>query len=172
MVALSSLARVFGECSTIHYPPELFFFFFKLELPHIISTLYARIRPQWLIELRQLWRNVPWQVAFELVSWGVPTLCLNSGIVSPLRLRWVKDACVFKCNLSPALLKEWPGSFTCHCGNTGVERTPNKSQRTKLTLEKKILRRSGLEFELAIFRPRVRRYYQQAIPAPIHIAYT
>ena len=31
------------------------------------------------------------------------------------------------------------GPFTCHCGHTGVERTPNKSQHTKLTLEKKIL---------------------------------
>ena len=28
--------------------------------------------------------------------------------------------------------------ITCHCGNTGVERTPNKSQHTKLTLETKI----------------------------------
>ena len=27
----------------------------------------------------------------------------------------------------------------CHCGSTGVERTPNKSKHTKLTLEKKIL---------------------------------
>ena len=26
-----------------------------------------------------------------------------------------------------------------HCGNTGMERTPHKSQHTKLTLEKKIL---------------------------------
>ena len=26
----------------------------------------------------------------------------------------------------------------CHCGNTGVEHTPNKSQHTKLTLEKKV----------------------------------
>ena len=34
-------------------------------------------------------------------------------------------------------MEEWPGSFTCHCGNTGVERTPNKSHHTKLTLEKK-----------------------------------
>ena len=28
--------------------------------------------------------------------------------------------CVFSCNLPPALLAEWPGSFTCYCGNTGV----------------------------------------------------
>ena len=35
-------------------------------------------------------------------------------------------AYVFSCNLSPALLAEWQGSFTCSCccGNTGVERTP------------------------------------------------
>ena len=39
---------------------------------------------------------------------------------------------VFRCNLPSALFAEWPGSFTCHCGNTGV-------QHTKLTLEKKIL---------------------------------
>ena len=30
----------------------------------------------------------------------------------------------FSCNLPPALLAEWPGSFTCYCGNTGVERIP------------------------------------------------
>ena len=36
----------------------------------------------------------------------VPTLCLDSGIVSPIRLRWVNGACVFGCNLSPALFKE------------------------------------------------------------------
>ena len=26
---------------------------------------------------------------------------------------------MFRCNLPPALLAEWPGSFTCHCGNKG-----------------------------------------------------
>ena len=30
----------------------------------------------------------------------------------------------FSCNLPPALLAEWPGSFTCYCSNTGVERIP------------------------------------------------
>ena len=34
------------------------------------------------------------------------------------------SACVFSCNLPPALLAEWPGSFTCYCGNTGVEWIP------------------------------------------------
>ena len=63
-----------------------------------------------------------------------------NGIVSPLRLRWAKDVHAFRCNLPLALLAELPGSFTCHYGNTGVGRTPNMSQHTKLTLEKKIFR--------------------------------
>ena len=53
----------------------------------------------------------------------VPTLCQHSGIVSPLRLRWVNGACVFRCTLPPALLAKCSGPFTCHCGNAGLERT-------------------------------------------------
>ena len=41
--------------------------------------------------------------------------------------------------------------------------TPNKSQHTKLILEKKILPPPLPGFELATFRSRVRRLYQQAI---------
>ena len=33
---------------------------------------------------------------------------------------------MFNCNLPPALLAERPGSFTCYCGNTGVERIPKE----------------------------------------------
>ena len=72
--------------------------------------------------------------------------------------------CVFRCNLPLAPLEKWPGSFTCHCGNTGVKRTPNKSQHTKLTLDKKILPPLLSGFELPTFRSRVRRSDQQAIP--------
>ena len=39
----------------------------------------------------------------------------------------------------------------CHCGNTGLERTPNKSQHTKLTLEAKILPPLLPGFELTSF---------------------
>ena len=43
--------------------------------------------------------------------------------------------CVFSCNLPPAPLAECrPGSFTCYCGNTGVERIP-KQEYCKVTLE-------------------------------------
>ena len=38
-----------------------------------------------------------------------------------------QDACMFSCNLPPALLAEWPGSFTCYCGNTGREATTNNA---------------------------------------------
>ena len=69
----------------------------------------------------------------------VPTVCLNS-MVSPLRLRWVKSVCVFRCNSPPVFFFFynfwWPGSFTCHCGNTRVERTLNKSQHRLFILEK------------------------------------
>ena len=44
--------------------------------------------------------------------------------------------------------------------------TSNKSQHTKLTLEKKIHPPLLPGFELATFRSRVRRSKQQAIPAP------
>ena len=32
----------------------------------------------------------------------------------------------FSCNLPPALLAQWPGSFTCCHGNTGMERIPKQ----------------------------------------------
>ena len=52
-----------------------------------------------------------------------------------------------------------------------MERTPNKSQHTKWTLEKRILPPLLPGLELATFRSRVRRSNQQAIPAPsLHIA--
>ena len=52
--------------------------------------------------------------------------------------------------------------FTCHCSSMGMERTLNKSQHTKLTLEKKILPPLLPGFKLAAFRSQVRRSNQQA----------
>ena len=102
--------------------------------------------------------------ACELVSSysQVPTLCLDSGIVSPLWFCWFKGVCMFKHNLPPALLAKWPGSFMCHCGNKGVEWTPSKSQHTKLTQKKKILPPLLLEFKLATFWIWVQCSHQQA----------
>ena len=53
-----------------------------------------------------------------------------TATVSPLQLHWVKGVCVFRCNLPPALLAQWPRSFTCHCVDMGLEQTLNKSQHT------------------------------------------
>ena len=61
-----------------------------------------------------------------------PMLCLDSSIVSPLWLHWAKGARMYRCNLPPAFLVEWPGSFMCHCSNTGMERTPNKESAHKV----------------------------------------
>ena len=36
----------------------------------------------------------------------------------------MQGACVFNCNLPPALWAEWQGSFTCYCSNTGAEQIP------------------------------------------------
>ena len=116
VVAFSSLARI--PKSVLPLIPCLCFFFFFFffwnggQKTYTNSTLHARISPQWLTKLKRLWPNVYWQVACELVSGKVHTICLDSGTVSPLRLDWVKGVCVFRCNLPSALLEEWPGSFT------------------------------------------------------------
>ena len=78
-----------------------------------------------------------------------------------------QGACVFRCNLSFALLAERPGYFACNFGNTGLNVYRNKSQHgRKLTLEKKILSPflPGLESET--FRSQVRHSTTQlSIPA-------
>ena len=87
-------------------------------------TFYARISPKWPSKLR------------------------TAVTISPLQLHWVKGACMFRCNLPPAHVVEWPWSFSCHCDNTGVERALNKSQSTKSTLQKKFSRHSCQDLNL------------------------
>ena len=84
----------------------------------------------------------------------------------------VEGWCVFRCNLPPALLEELPGSFTCHCGNTGVERTQNKNQHTKLSLEKKILPPLLPGFELATYRSRVRLSSNKLSRLPLDLVHS
>ena len=40
-------------------------------------------------------------------------LCTSYNHATSCKTTYV---CVFRCNLPPALLAEWPGSFTCCCG--------------------------------------------------------
>ena len=65
----SSLARILAECLTIHSLPVQFKKKkkkLKWRLTHANFTLYARISPQWLSDLR-LWPNAPYKLR-ELVS--------------------------------------------------------------------------------------------------------
>ena len=98
----------------------------------------------------------------------VATLCLDS-IVSPLQLHWVKGVWIIRCNLPPALLAEWPGSFKCHCSSTEVGQTLNKSLHTKRTLRRKnlLLLLPGLELATWVRLT----LYQKAIPAPLRTMY-
>ena len=89
---------------------------------------------------------------FQIASHTMP----GQQHTQPSLFHWVKGACVYRCNLPPALLAEWPGSFTCHCGNTGMEQTLNKSQHLRLTLKKKILSPLLPGLELSTFRSWVR----------------
>ncbi len=50
---------------------------------------------------------------------------------------------MFSCNLPPALLAEWPGFFTCYCGNTGVERIPKWVSTESRPWRRKFSRRSS-----------------------------
>ena len=76
---------------------------------------------------------------------------------------------MFSCNLLPALLAGWPGSFTATAVTRGWNGYRNKSQHRKLTLEKNILPPPQQGFEPATFRSRVRRSNHWAIPAPRYI---
>ena len=167
ITALSSLATIFGEGFTIHFLPTYFFFFWSGV--QLARTPVPILRPGSIhsgsASLDDCGLVFPDEFRMNSFSWQVPTLCLDIIIVSPLRLRWVKGVCVFRCNLPPALLEEWRGSFACRCGNTGVERTQNKGQHTELTLEKKMLLPFLPRLELAAFHSRVWRSYQQAIQA-------
>ena len=117
-----------------------FFFFFESgdQLVPTSSTLSARIIPKWLSKLRWLWISLPWPIACKLVSpigsHTIPGQHNQPTLTSP------GQGCkrvMFKCNLPPALLAEWPGSFMWQSCNSGMEQTLNKSQQRKLILRRK-----------------------------------
>ena len=82
----------------------------------------------------------------------------------PLWFCWVKGICPFICKLPPALLAEWLGSCSCHCSNTELEWTLNRSQHRKLTLEKKILPPLLLRFKLTTFLSQVQHSTNKLSP--------
>ena len=137
VVASSSLAKIMGECLTTHSLPSLFVLL-KWRLAHVHqfhslgqdkSTVAQRAETT---VAKCSLTSCMW-VCFRIGSHIMPGQQHSQPSWTSL------GVCMFRCYLPPALLAEWPGSLPCHRGNTVVEQTLNKSQHTKLTLEKKIL---------------------------------
>ena len=71
-------------------------------------------------------KALAWRVSHETAAISAQILCTpyNHAPRHFMQSHIRKALCVFSCNLPPALLAKWPGSFTCYCSNTGVERIP------------------------------------------------
>ena len=115
MMAFSSLAKTLGEGLKSRCPPADFFFFFRSEdqLMHTSFTCLDQDPSTVAQRAEMIVAACSLTSCVSSFPWHVSTLCLDS-IVSPLRLRWVNGVCLFRYNPPPALLPEWPGSFTCY----------------------------------------------------------
>lgn len=136
------------------------------------------ISPQWLSDLRRLWTSVPRRVAWKLVSLIAPYTMPGQGSQPKSDIVGFK---VYACLVVTCHLHFWQNDcgsssffcfvlflflFTCHCGDTGVDRTLNKSQHRKLTRENKILLVAparGRTYNLSITSPAL---YQLRHPEP------
>ena len=127
VVAFSSPTRIWGKIFVALIPAcalFIYLFIFKWRLARAHKFHY-------------LSQYIAQRAKKTVAKRNIKSCVFPDSIVSPLQLRLVKAVWVLRRNLSPALSEEWLGSFTCHCGNTGLERTPNKSRHRKLTPEKK-----------------------------------
>ena len=90
LLAISWCARILGECLTIYSLRA--FFFFLMEISS--CTLMPLFRPgsfhSGSASRDDCNRVFPDELRVSSVPDSFPTLCLDSVIVSPLRLRWVK----------------------------------------------------------------------------------
>ena len=69
----------------------------------------------------------------------VHCITMHQFTVSLYSMPHTWGACVFRCNLPPAFLEECLVSFTCHCGNTGVEQIPKHESAQKVVPGVKML---------------------------------
>ena len=153
MVAFSSLARIWGECLTIHSLPALWK---KKEVEISSQTLNPLFMPGLIHSGSVILDDCGGVFCDELHASSFPDRIPYFAWTAA----WWAHSDFFGSRVYACLgvtrhlnfWPEWPESFTCHCGNTGVEWTPNKSQHTKWTLEKNILPLLLPGFELATFR--------------------
>ena len=145
----------FGRMLSLFIPRLHFFLKWRLACAHQFHSLgqdQSTVAHQAKTSVAECSLTSCMWACFQIASHTMP----GQQHTQPSLFHWVKGACVYRCNLPPALLAEWPGSFTCHCGNTGMEQTLNKSRYTKLTLEKKVLQPPLPGFKLCTFWSRVR----------------
>ena len=106
----------------------------------LFSALLSRLTAlawgsTWVTSFIARFSNIHWSGVLTALAWLVPhetaavlvhILCTpyNHAPCHFMQSHIRNGVCVFSCNLPPALLAEWPGSFTCYCSNTGVERIP------------------------------------------------
>ena len=108
VVACSSDVKI-----CISHLQAFFFFVSGDQLACTNSTLKARIRPQWLSRLRQLWMSVPWHVC-ELV----PLLgsCTMPGQHSqPTPTSTAQQTKTTSCKALNSLMKQSATSLWCKC---------------------------------------------------------
>ena len=119
VVAFSLSTRIWENIfhDSISSCPPFFFLKWRSSRTHKIHSL-SRDQPEVAQQAKMtvaehslmscMWARFPQR--FPNYAWTVASSAHS-------RIRWVKDVCVFRCNLPPALFGEWPGSFTCHCSN-------------------------------------------------------
>ena len=69
--------------------------------------------------------NIHWSgVLAALACCHLGAFCVHHTTMhhdTSCKTTYVRSLCVFSCNLPPALLADWPGSFTYYCGGTDTE---------------------------------------------------
>ena len=111
---------------------------------HYYLLLFTKvIRMLWLVKLLLL--LLPPHI------FNVLHTTMHQFTVSPYSKPHVLGACVFSCNLAPALLAEWLRSFTCYHKAWKWNGSWNMSGHRKLTMEKKLLPSLLLELKPAPF---------------------
>ena len=104
------------------------------------SCIYIpKVSPDVWFKSQERWQVPKWYaICIKCVEWSRLTVLLSHVILnewlafleSVLNIHWsgaltalfgcyMAGACMFSCNLPPALLVEWPGFSTCYCGNRG-----------------------------------------------------
>ena len=94
-----------------------------------------------------------WLVSHETATVSAQILCTPYNHVPChfMQSHIRNGVCVFRCNLPSALLAEWPGSFTCYCGNTEVELIPKWVSTESRPWRRKFSRRSSRDSNLGPF---------------------